>query len=424
MITLTESVYQNQREIERLFAASAFIAPDYVLEKCGWLRPEIVVDVRVRKFWELLLGGASHLEASFEADLQPEILQWVIDTPTSLGARDYANQIAKHDYLANVSTRLSLIAASIKSGDANEVRNIINDIASERPPIVQKPATVDQVQLGFINAITTDGRNILTGMPGLDNNTGGLEIQTTSVLAGRPSMGKTAMELQIARNVAGPGGRRVIFFSLESNSVSLWARAACPTIDVTWMDVRAGKLDQEQEGELLRKSADLAAGYEGRLMIEDKGQTTDSIWQMVANERPDLILIDHLRRVKDKGDNEVKRQGMITERLTEMAKELNCHVMIAAQLNRGVEMRNDKRPMLSDLRDSGEIEENVDQVLMLYRDDYYNPPPDPKDYSDTELWIRKFRDGVRNALIRLRFDERRQWFDPPEERQTEYPIDY
>jgi len=171
-------------------------------------------------------------------------------------------------------------------------------------------------------------------------------------------------------------------------------------------------MSQEQEGQLLQKSADLAASYEGRLMIEDKPQTTDTIWRIVANEKPDLVMVDHLRRIRDKGDNEVKRQGEITERLAEMAKELDCHVMIAAQLNRGVEMRNDKRPMLSDLRDSGEIEENVDQVFMLYRDSYYNPPVTPQPYSETELWIRKFRDGVRNAMVRLKFDERRQWFDP------------
>ena len=341
-----------------------------------------------------------------------DLLSWQGDVLLFQDAKDYANQIAKNTYLASISTHLGLVAGAIGSGDANIVRGIVEEMAGERPPVFDKPPTADDVQLEFIKAVTSEGRNILTGIGGLDKNTGGLEIQTTSVLAGRPSMGKTAMELQIARNVAGPQEKKVIFFSLETNRVSLWARAACPKIGTTWMDVRAKKLTQEQEGRLLQESADLAASYEGRLMIEDKAQTTDTIWRIVANERPELVLIDHLRRVKDKCDNEVKRQGLITERLAEMSKELDCHVMIAAQLNRGVEMRNDKRPMLADLRDSGEIEENVDQVFMLYRDDYYNPPVQPATFSETELWVRKFRDGVRNAMIRLRFYEKRQWFDP------------
>jgi KaiC/GvpD/RAD55 family RecA-like ATPase len=412
MTTLTEKVYQSQKEVERLFAACAFISPRYVVEQCGWLTPETIIDLRVRKFWGLLLTGAGQTEAAFEADLVTELMTWQGDVLMFQYARDYANQIAKNTYLASISSHLGLVAGAIQSGDANIVRGIVEEMAGERPPMFDKPPTTDDIQVEFIKAVTSEGRNILTGIGGLDNNTGGLEIQTSSVLAGRPSMGKTAMELQIARNVAGPQGKKVIFFSLETNRVSLWARAACPKVGVTWMDVRAKKLNQEQEGRLLQESADLAASYEGRLMIEDKAQTTDTIWRIVANERPDLVLIDHLRRVKDKCDNEVKRQGRITEKLAEMSKELDCHVMIAAQLNRGVEMRNDKRPMLADLRDSGEIEENVDQVFMLYRDDYYNPPMQPAAYSETELWVRKFRDGVRNAMIRLRFYERRQWFEP------------
>ena len=412
MTTLTEKVYQTQKEVERLFAACAFISPRYVVEQCGWLTPETIIDLRVRKFWGLLLTGAGQTEAAFEADLVTELMTWQGEVLMFQDARDYANQIAKNTYLASISSHLGLVAGAIQSGDANIVRGIVEEMAGERPPMFDKPPTTDDIQIEFIKAVTSEGRNILTGIGGLDNNTGGLEIQTSSVLAGRPSMGKTAMELQIARNVAGPQGKKVIFFSLETNRVSLWARAACPKVGVTWMDVRAKKLNQEQEGRLLQESADLAASYEGRLMIEDKAQTTDTIWRIVANERPDLVLIDHLRRVKDKCDNEVKRQGRITEKLAEMSKELDCHVMIAAQLNRGVEMRNDKRPMLADLRDSGEIEENVDQVFMLYRDDYYNPPAQPAAFSETELWVRKFRDGVRNAMIKLRFYERRQWFEP------------
>jgi len=161
----------------------------------------------------------------------------------------------------------------------------------------------------------------------------------------------------------------------------------------------------------LVEAADLAASYGDRLRIEDKRSTTDSIWSITANARPDIVFIDHLRRIKDKGDNETQRLGMMTERLSDMAKELDCHVMVLAQLNREVENQNDKRPQLKDLRDSGQIEENADQVFMLYRDSYYNASK-PELKNVAELWIRKFRDGVRDSAIKLSFDEKQQWFNP------------
>ena len=96
----------------------------------------------------------------------------------------------------------------------------------------------------------------------------------------------------------------------------------------------------------------------------------------------------------------------------DLAKAQDCHLIILALFNRGVESREKKRPLLSDLRDSGEIEENADLVLMLYRDDVYNPPDKPSQFSDTEILIRKFRDGIRDGRLWLRFNKPKQWFEP------------
>ena len=405
MTELTETIYINQREIEQAFAASAFIAPDYVIEICGWLRPEMLRDERIKKFWELLKLGKGEVDASIDAGLATDIYQWVSRTPTSLGARDYANQISKHNYLAAISSNLSLLAINIGKFDAEAVRSTVQQMAEEKP--------ANDVALKFIEAIVQENRNVMTGIPGLDNNTGGLEKQTMSVIAGRPSMGKTAIALQIGRNASGPEHKRVYYFSLEMSDVSLWARMTCPKVDLTWMDVRAKKMTEEQEARLFQASDELMSYYGDRLIIDPESEhTTDTIWQAVANVRPDLVIIDHLGLMSDKEPDDVKRLGNITKRLKAMAKKLDCHVMVLHQLNRSVEARNDKRPMLSDLRDSGHIEENADQVFMLYRDSYYNPPNQPSRYSDTELWIRKFRDGIKDAKVRLIFDERAQWFDP------------
>ena len=412
-MNLTESIYTSQIEVERNFASAAFISPAYVIEVAGWLRPEMIHDERIKKFWLLLQAGKEQFEAAYEADLFNDLVRWSSGLPTSMGAREYAAQIAKHSYLAGISTRLNFLAGAVGNKDTETVAQILAEMASERPSSPNLPPGMAEIHLEFLEAVTKDGRNILTGVSGLDTNTGGLERSTMSVLAGRPSMGKSSLAFQIARNVAGPEHLKVIYFSLEMHRVNLWARAACGEAGVTWMDVRARKLDHEQEAKLYARSKDLAMYYGDNLRIDDTpGITTDYIWRTVSNTRPALVVIDHLRRITDKGENENKRQGMITEIMANMAKELDCHVMLLAQLNRGVEQRaNDKRPMLSDLRDSGEIEENADQVFMLYRDDYYNPEK-KQALSETELWIRKFRDGIRDAKVRLMFDERKQWFEP------------
>jgi replicative DNA helicase len=147
-------------------------------------------------------------------------------------------------------------------------------------------------------------------------------------------------------------------------------------------------------------------------LIDDKPQTIEGIWQIVANAKPDLVVVDHLRLVSADAQNEVIRLGIITQRLKEIAKKFHCAVLLLAQLNRKVENESDKRPQLADLRDSGQIEENADNVLMIYRENYYdNDKQTNGKQSDTEVLIRKFRDDVLNQKIELKFDTAAQWFE-------------
>jgi replicative DNA helicase len=101
---------------------------------------------------------------------------------------------------------------------------------------------------------------------------------------------------------------------------------------------------------------------------------------------------------------------MVSQQCKEIAKAFDCAFLLAAQLSRSLESRQDKRPILSDLRDSGEIEENADVVLMIYRESYYNPPIVQPKLDATEVWVRKFRDGPGVGLMNLQFDAREQWF--------------
>ena len=411
---LIEEQFQKQKEVERLFAATAFIDPEYVVDTCGWLNPDSIIDKRVRKFWTLILDGRSNVEASHDADLQIELLEWVNHTPSSLYAREYANILTKRSYMTGIGITLEKVAKAIQDNDIETVQRHVDEMALHKRYTKEVIPDAGMIGAEFMQAVVADNNDIPTGIPGLDNNVGGLERHTVSVLAGRTSMGKTALALQIARNVAGPKGLKIVFFSLEMKRKGLWARMACGNAGVSWLDVRSKKITPQQEQRLLQESDKLIQQLDKKFYVVDDISTTDRVWQIAAQEKPDLIIIDHLRLLKDviKGESEVKRQGWIMERLHDLAKSQDCHVMALAQLNRGVENRADKRPMLADLRDSGEIEENADLVFMLYRDDVYNPKDTPGQTSDTELLIRKFRDGVRDARIWLRFDTKKQWFSP------------
>jgi replicative DNA helicase len=160
--------------------------------------------------------------------------------------------------------------------------------------------------------------------------------------------------------------------------------------------------------------------YNDRLFIYDEPPyTTSHLGKIVANTRPDLLIIDHLGYVDETADNIVQRLGKITKWAKRIAKKTNCHAMVLCQLNRGVESRDNKAPILSDLRDSGNIEEDADMVLMPYRPAYYADNPVPMRYSETHLFIRKNRDGPLGA-VGIYLDMLHQWFY----RKDELPQNY
>lgn len=298
-------------------------------------------------------------------------------------------------------------AASVSRYDpSNPPRPGNNGKKEFREPV----SAVDGI-LAFLDILPhLEGRSIPTFIPKLDLDIGGLERQTLSVLAARPSMGKSTLAWQIARSVSA-SKRKVYFFSLEMSSTSLWAKAICSASGHRWKDLRNGNIPDNVMNDITSEASSLMGIYEDLLLLDDGMNTTDTIWQGVEIHKPDLVVIDHLRCVSDTGDNEVQRLGNITQRLKDMAKSFNCAVLCLAQLNRGVESRDNKRPTLADLRDSGQIEENADLIMMMYRDDYYDPPAVRAKTSETEILVRKFRDDINNQRILLKFDMSQQWFD-------------
>lgn len=246
------------------------------------------------------------------------------------------------------------------------------------------------------NPVADGVRGIRTGLTDLDRVIGGLEPQMLIVLGSRPRVGKTALMANIAVRVARQG-IGVMFVSLEMSASQLIGRMAG---GVSRVPTRAIKSGNVEPGVRARYDAALDAlhNLDGLYISDTTSLTTQAVRAAaLALGYPPLVLVDHIRLVADKHDREVQRLGMITWGLKQLAKEGHCTVVAAAQLNRALEHRADKRPTLADLRDSGEIEENADIVLGLHRE---------PETIDRTLEIRplKNREGPTNTLVRLFFN--------------------
>jgi len=212
-----------------------------------------------------------------------------------------------------------------------------------------------------------------TGFTLLDTITTGLNKSDLIILAARPGMGKTSFALNIASNVARRGNRDVAVFSLEMSKEQLATRMLSTEALVDSNKLRSGFLS-DTDWVRLASSADVLCGLP--LLLDDTAGTT--VQQIKAKLRRvknlGLVVIDYLQLLGStiKSENQVLRISEITRNLKIMAKEMDVPVILLSQLNRGVESRPDKRPMLSDLRESGSIEQDADIVMFLYRDAYYN----------------------------------------------------
>lgn len=392
---------------------AALLAPEDTRRDCGWLNADTFWLQDGAKFWRAFIAGTDPFGLALDmgtmfygraVDAMNGLLSWQ-------DGAEYARRMARGTWLDKAQTLALRLATAAKNGDYETVAKLQQELAQGAPAGARKVRNAADVMEAFVLALDAEVRNLPTRIPGIDEAIGGLERQTLSVIAARPSAGKSTLSFQMARNVA-LQHYKVLFVSLEMSEINLFARAACPLVGITWLDVRKGALrDKPQLKERLRNAAmDLSIDLAPGLLIHDRPVTTGDIWEMCAAERPDMVVIDHLRLVGDKHDSEVKRLGEITWRCKQMAKALDLHIVMLAQLNRNPEAREDTAaPVLTDLRDSGEIEENADVVLMLH------PEPAPKDgkprqFARCDAWLRKARDGKRDVKIELYFDFLCQWF--------------
>ena len=238
-----------------------------------------------------------------------------------------------------------------------------------------------------------------TGFLDLDRQINGLQASELVVLAARPSMGKTALVCNLAETIASESETGVLMFSLEQSRLELAERFLCIRSQVNGHRVRAGTVDREERKLLVQASSELS---EFPLFLDDRPGRT--IAQILAISRRmkrrfdiGLVIIDYLQLIEpeDKRTPREQQIALITRRLKALAKELNVPVIALAQLNRGVEHREDKRPRLSDLRESGAIEQDADVVMFLHRPEHYNPEDRP---GEADLIVAKNRNGPAGSV--------------------------
>lgn len=262
---------------------------------------------------------------------------------------------------------------------------------------------------------------VATGYKDLDKMTSGFQTSDLIIVAGRPSMGKTAFALNLARNAAVEHDTIVAVFSLEMSKEQLVMRMLCSEASVDASRVRSGFLEKSDWPKLTRAAGALS---EASIFIDDTPAITvlelrAKCRRLKAEHNLGLIVVDYLQLMKGRGRIDSREQEIseISRSLKALAKELHIPVVALSQLNRALEQRPDKRPRLSDLRESGAIEQDADVICFIYRDEVYNP--DSKDKGIAELIIGKQRNGP-IGKIRLAFLNRYTRFDDLDEMHYEY----
>lgn len=356
------------------------------------------------------VGGASYLT---------ELTNFV---PTAAHATQYAEIIAGKA----MRRRLIKVSQDITNfgyNEDNDLKGIIEQAESRLFEVSEKNVKQDIVSLEQILAESFDRldelhkdkgtiRGIPTGYKDLDNILAGLQRSDLIVLAARPSMGKTAMVLNLAHNVAVKAGQSVLIFSLEMSKEQLVDRILAKESGVNAWALRTGNLTDKDFEKIGQAMGTLS---EAQIFIDDSPSITVSDMRTKARREAHqhplgLIIVDYLQlmsggsRYGNEG-NRVQEISEISRGLKAMARELNVPLVALSQLSRSVESRHPQIPQLADLRESGSIEQDADVVMFLYREEYYNPETDRKNIMD--VLIKKHRNGPTDNL-ELYFDREKQ----------------
>ena len=347
-----------------------------------------------------------------EKDLPPEIygssaiLELIEQVPTSANIKTYAGIVAEKSLLRRMIRANEEIAGACYT-QKDDIEEIMNQAEKKIFEISQKRDSegfvpIRQIVLNAIDKIEYASHikgnvtGLSTGFTDLDNRTAGFQPSDLILIAARPSMGKTALVLNIAEHMTLRENRCTAIFSLEMSKEQLTNRLFAMESHVDAQKIRTGDLTEREWADLIESAGIIG---ESRLIIDDTPAI--SVSQMRSKCRKykmefglEMVIVDYLQLMSGSGRSGESRQQEISDisrSLKALARELNVPVVALSQLSRAVESRPNHRPMLSDLRESGAIEQDADVVMFIYRDDYYNPDSEKKGIA--EIIIAKQRNG-------------------------------
>ncbi len=332
---------------------------------------------------------AANVKYHAEIVAEKSVLRQLVRVSTEIAAMGYEANDDVGTLLDTAESRILEISNRKKKNDFTAINDILMDSVQSIESLLQNKGGLTGLPSGFAD---------------LDKLTSGLQPSDFIILAARPSMGKTALALNIVQNVAlrahkaiGGEPRSVAFFSLEMSKEQLVNRMLCAEAGIDSQRLRVGEMHDEDWTHLWDACDTMSRA---KIYIDDTAGITamdmrSRARRLKAEHGLDLIVVDYLQLMQGSGkrNNSGDRQQEVSEisrSLKALARELDVPVLALSQLSRSVESRQVKRPMLSDLRESGSLEQDADIVAFLYREDYYNPDTENK---HTELIIAKHRNG-------------------------------
>ncbi len=403
---------------DAIFKVAAYLTPaDFYIERNGWVYEAVLAlhDRREAVDFVTLCDELERQGRLEEVGGAAYITKLINTVPTSIHVEYYGRVVER----AAIRRRLIHAAGEIaalgyqEAEDIDEVvdraEQILFGVSQHR--LARDLVAISQVVSDYYDRIDYLYRHgdeligVPTGFPRIDRLLGGLQRSDLVIVAGRPAMGKTSLALNIAYNAA-LKNQRIAIFSLEMSNEQLVQRLIASETGISSHRLRTGKLKEEEWPRFTQ-----AAEHLSKQMVFVDDTPSISAMQMRTKCRRlhaehglDLVIVDYLQLMQGdhRSENRVQEISYISRMLKSLARELNVPVVAASQLSRAVEQRHDKRPLLSDLRESGSIEQDADIVMFIYRDEVYNPETPMKNIA--EVIVSKHRHGP-TGTVELYFEK-------------------
>jgi replicative DNA helicase len=339
------------------------------------------------------------------------VLRRIIEVNNDINKQCYLGQDSVEDILSDTEKKVFSLVQRGGNSEFVPIKNVALDALRAISKAYQNKGNITGIPTGFID---------------LDFKLSGLQPSDLILIAARPSMGKTAFVLNIAQHVAVTNHTTAAIFSLEMSKVQLVNRLLSLESGVEAQNIRNGEISDGEWAKLVEAAEKIGRS---NLIIDDTpgisiGELRSKCRKYKLEHNLGLIIIDYLQLMTGNGKTDSRQQEIsdISRSLKALARELNVPVVALSQLSRAVEKRDDKRPIMSDLRESGAIEQDADVVMFIYREDYYNHDLEPEKRDISEIIIGKQRNGP-IGTVRLAWIPKYTKFGNLEHRRPERDID-